>query len=199
MKILAFSDLHLASSRAADLVVASAEADLVIGAGDFCNRRHGLDDAMTMLAGISAAMVVVPGNAESAEELADAAPEGVHVLHGTGMTVDGLRLFGLGYGVPVTPFGDWSCDLTDAEAAELLDRCDTADILVAHSPPKGHGDLTSMGEAIGSAAIRDAIERLQPQLALCGHIHDSWGYRGSIGVTQIANLGPTVNWFEVAI
>ncbi len=197
MKVLAFSDLHLARSRAADLVAASAEADLVIGAGDYCKGRQGLDDAMAMLSDISAPLVLVPGNAESAEELADAAPDGVHVLHGTGMTLDGLRLFGLGYGVPVTPFGDWSCDLTEGEAAELLARCDGADILIVHSPPKGHGDTTSQGMSIGSVSIRDAIERLQPELAFCGHIHDSWGYRGQIGRTQVANLGPKVNWFEV--
>ncbi|MES0826197.1 metallophosphoesterase family protein [Ruegeria sp. SCP11] len=196
MRILAFSDLHMARNRAAEVVAASAEADLVIGAGDYCNMRQGLDEAMEMLSGITAPLVLIPGNAESAGELTDAAPEGVHVLHGTGMTVDGLRLFGLGYGVPVTPFGDWSCDMTDAEATELLDRCDGADILIAHSPPKGHGDVTSMGIAVGSVAVRDAIERLQPQFTFCGHIHDSWGYRGTIGRTQIANLGPRVNWFE---
>ncbi|WP_170361308.1 metallophosphoesterase family protein [Ruegeria arenilitoris] len=199
MRILAFSDLHMARNRAAEVVAASAEADLVIGAGDFCKARQGLDQAMAMLSGITAPFVMVPGNAESARELVEAAPEGDHVLHGTGMTLDGLRLFGLGYGVPVTPFGDWSCDLTEAEATELLDRCDAADILIAHSPPKGYGDVTSLGDAVGSVAVRDAVERLQPQLALCGHIHDSWGYRGNLGRTQIANLGPTVNWFEVTL
>ena len=42
MKILAFSDLHGAPSRAAELVEAAQEADLVLGAGDFCNHRNGL-------------------------------------------------------------------------------------------------------------------------------------------------------------
>lgn len=199
MRILAFSDLHMARNRATEVVKASVEADLVIGAGDYCNMRQGLDEAIMMLSGISAPLVLVPGNAESAQELTDAAPEGVHVLHGTGMTLDGLRLFGLGYGVPETPFGGWSCDLTDAEAAELLDRCDAADILIAHSPPKGFGDVTSSGDAVGSVAVRDAVERLQPQYVFCGHIHDSWGYRGSIGRTQVANLGPRVNWFEAIL
>lgn len=197
MKILAFSDLHLARNRAAELVAASADADLVIGAGDYCNGRQGLNQAMEMLAGITAPMVLVPGNAESAEELARAVPDGVHVLHGSGMTLDGVELFGLGYGVPVTPFGDWSCDLTEAEAEELLNRCDRADILVTHSPPKSCGDVTSQGLSVGSVAVRDAIERIQPEFAFCGHIHDSWGARGRIGRTQVANLGPTVNWFEV--
>ncbi|MEX0305759.1 MAG: metallophosphoesterase family protein [Ruegeria sp.] len=197
MKVLAFSDLHMARNRAAELVTASSEADLVIGAGDFCNMRQGLDEAMQMLSGISAPLVLVPGNAESADELVEATPEGVHVLHGSGMTLDGVRLFGLGYGVPLTPFGDWSCDLTEAEAAELLDRCDGADILIAHSPPKGYGDVTSQGASVGSTAVRDAVERIQPDFVFCGHIHDSWGYRGTLGRTQIANLGPTLNWFEV--
>ncbi len=197
MRILAFSDLHMARNRAAEIVTASTDTDLVIGAGDYCNMRQGLDEAMEMLTGISAPLVLIPGNAESAGELLDAVPEGVHVLHGTGMTLDGLRLFGLGYGVPPTPFGEWSCDMTEAEATELLDRCDATDILITHSPPKGHGDTTSMGEAVGSVSVLDAIERLQPQFSLHGHIHDSWGYRGTIGRTQVANLGPTINWFEV--
>ena len=197
MKILAFSDLHLARARAADLVAASAEADLVIGAGDFCNMRQGLDQAMQLLAGVAAPMVLVPGNAESADELRAAALPDMTVLHGTGTEIDGLRLFGLGYGVPPTPFGDWSCDLTEELAGQMLDNCSATDVLITHSPPKGLGDLTSGGISVGSVAIREAIERLQPKLALCGHIHDSWGQRGYLCATEVVNLGPTVNWFEV--
>ncbi len=197
MKILAFSDLHLARARAADLVAASAEADLVIGAGDFCNHRAGLDEAMEMLSGITAPIVAVPGNAESYQELTSAALPNMTVLHGTGTSQGDLSLFGLGYGVPVTPFGDWSCDLPNEEAATLLASCETADILVLHSPPKGVADLTSLDMSVGSTAIRDAIERIQPKLALCGHIHDSWGVTGRIGATQVVNLGPRPNWFEL--
>lgn len=199
MKILAFSDLHLASSRAADLVAASVDADLVIGAGDFCNGRMGLDQAMGMLAGITPPFVAVPGNAESAEELRQAALPGMTVLHGEAAGIGGLTIAGLGGGVPVTPFGSWSWDLTEAEAKALLDPLEAADILVTHSPPKGLADVTSNGLSVGSTAIRAAIVRLQPKLALCGHIHDSWGARGQIGSTMVANLGPKVNWFEVEI
>jgi len=53
MKIMAFSDLHMSRKRAAELVAASADADLVIGAGDFCNMRQGLEQAMGMLAGLA--------------------------------------------------------------------------------------------------------------------------------------------------
>lgn len=197
MKILAFSDLHHARRRAETLVEASSEADLVIGAGDFCNMREGLPEAMNLLGGIKAPMVVVPGNAESADELHDAAHAGTTVLHGSGTEIDGLRFFGLGYGVPVTPFGAWSCDLTEEFAADLLARCEAADVMILHSPPKGIADRTSGGVSVGSTAIFEAIERVQPTLALCGHIHDSWGQNGHIGRTRVVNLGPTPNWFEV--
>jgi len=197
MRILAFSDLHHARARAADIVAASAAADLVIGAGDFCNMRQDLAGAMALLSGIAAPMVVVPGNAESADELRAAAPHGVTVLHGENVRFDGLGLFGLGYGVPETPFGAWSCDLSEGAAAGLLAPCAAADILITHSPPKGVGDVTSGGVSVGSTAIRDAIERVQPALALCGHIHDSWGAEGVIGATRVVNLGPTVRWFEL--
>lgn len=197
MKILAFSDLHHSRARADALVAASHMADLVIGAGDFCNHRQNLPEAMNLLAGITAPMVVVPGNAESADELQEASHAGTHVLHGEAVAVAGLTLFGLGYAVPETPFGAWSCDLSEPQAAQMLDACQTADILVLHSPPKGVADRSSAGQSLGSTAIRDAIERIQPRLAVCGHIHDSWGVSGLIGTTPVHNLGPTENWFEL--
>ena len=197
MKILAFSDLHMARARARDIVAASREAELVIGAGDFCNMRQGLDEAMAMLSGIEVPTVLVPGNAESHAELTAAAPQKFTVLHGQGAEVNGLHIFGLGCAVPQTPFGGWSCDLTEQEAETLLSPCQRADLLVIHSPPKGIADETSTGLSVGSTAIREAIVRLQPKLALCGHIHDSWGREGTIGRSRIVNLGPTVHWFEV--
>ena len=197
MKILAFSDLHGSSKHAADLVAASTGADLVIGAGDFCNMRQGLDEAMALLSEITVPFVIVPGNAESYDELRAAVPENIEVLHGTATNIDGLSLFGLGYGVPPTPFGEWSCDLSEAQAAAMLATCGKADVLILHSPPKGVVDRTSAGQSVGSVSIHDAIARVQPKLAFCGHIHDSWGQTGLIGATKVHNLGPFVNWYEI--
>lgn len=196
-KILAFSDLHMAAGRAADIVAAAADADLVIGAGDFCNMRQDLDQALDMLAQITAPFVAVPGNAESAEELHAAALPGMTVLHGQGAERAGLRLFGFGGAVPETPFGGWSWDLSEAAAEAGLSIAQDIDILVTHSPPKGAGDQTGSGLSVGSTAILAAIERLQPKLAVFGHVHESWGYRGTIGQTGCANLGPRPHWFEV--
>jgi len=198
MKILAFSDLHMARARSAEIVKASTDADLVIGAGDFCNHRTGLDEAMEMLKDITTSMIVVPGNAESADELRAAARPNMTVLHAESTIHEGLTLFGLGYGIPTTPFGAWSCDLSEKEAEALLAPCTAADILILHAPPKGMADETSDGLSVGSTAIRDAISRIQPKLAVCGHIHDSWGSTGQIGATKVVNLGPRPNWFDIS-
>lgn len=177
----------------------SSKVDVAVGAGDLATVHRGLDDLISVLRRMTCPAVLVPGNGETTEELeaACAGWDAATVLHGSGSEVEGIRFWGLGGGVPVTPFGDWSCDLTEAEAAALLDRCDAADVLVLHSPPKGVADVTSSGQSVGSTAIRDAIERLQPRLAVCGHIHDSWGVEGRIGATRVVNLGPTPNWFEL--
>jgi len=194
-RILAFSDLHLARGRARAIVEAAGEADLIIGAGDFCTMRQGLEEAMALLWTLADKAIYVPGNAESAKELR-AATEAT-VLHGEATTVEGLKIFGLGYAVPVTPFGAWSCDLTEEEATAMLADMQNADILISHSPPRGVADVSGQGRQLGSAAVRAAIERDQPKLCLCGHVHDSWGVTGAIGATGVHNLGPTPNWFEV--
>ncbi|MEZ5768334.1 MAG: metallophosphoesterase family protein [Paracoccaceae bacterium] len=197
MKILAFSDLHISRARAADIVAASRVADLVIGAGDFGNMRKGVAEAMGLLAGIETHFVVVPGNNESLDELQAAAPEGAIVLHGNTVTIDGVTLYGIGGGIPVTPFGAWSWDLSELDAEELLAGAAGADVMISHSPPKGIADRTATGLSVGSTAVRDAAARVQPKLLVCGHIHDCWGEEGMIGETRVKNLGPTVNWFEI--
>ena len=51
MRVLAFSDLHHSARAARTIVAASRSADLVIGAGDFCNRRQALTGALELLRG----------------------------------------------------------------------------------------------------------------------------------------------------
>ena len=193
--LVAFSDLHCRRDLAGEILRAAADADLVIGAGDFGHMRKRTDETLGWLEPFADKAVYVPGNAESVEETR--AATSARVLHGAATEMAGLKIFGLGYGVPLTPFGSWSCDLTEAEAARLLSTMGKVDILVTHSPPKGVADKTSSGASVGSEAIRAAIERVQPRLALCGHIHDSWGVRDWIGTTEVVNLGPRPVFFEL--
>ncbi len=191
MKLLAFSDVHCDLGAAERLVERSGEADVVIAAGDFASVHSGLEPTIEALAQIGRPTLLVPGNNETEEALraACAGWDGATVLHGEGAEVDGVSFWGLGAGVPVTPW-DWSFDLDEQEAAVMLEDADGADVLIVHSPPFGHVDTSSAGEHLGSRAILQAIEASEPSLAVCGHIHESWGAESRMGPTRIVNLGP---------
>jgi uncharacterized protein len=191
VKLLAFSDLHTDLRQAEELVERSAAADVVIGVGDFASVHAGLEDTLDALRGIERPVILVPGNNETEGALREACRdwESATVLHGEGAEIAGLAFFGLGAGVPVTPW-EWSFDLTEQEAARMLKPCPEGCVLAAHSPPRGHVDL-SRGEHLGSESILRAIEAKRPRLALCGHIHEQWGQESRIGSTRVVNLGPT--------
>jgi Icc-related predicted phosphoesterase len=197
MKLLAFSDLHRDLGQAARLVEMSADADVVIGAGDFASVHEGLDETINALAAIEAPTVLVPGNNETEDALREAASawSAATVLHGGGAAIDGIDFYGLGAGVPVTPW-DWSFDLDDESAARMLASCPEGAVLVLHSPPQGHCDSNGGGDHFGSTALLEAIEEKAPTVAVCGHIHESWGCQSQIGTTPVHNLGPKGTWLE---
>ena len=197
MRVLAFSDLHCDLGRASDLVERSAEADVVVCAGDLASVHEGLEQTVAALRPIETPTVLVPGNNETDEALR-AACEGwpaATVLHGEDAEIAGLSFFGLGAGIPTTPW-DWSFDLDDAAAAEKLAPCPAGAFLVLHSPPYGHAD-SSNGRHLGSAAIAKAIAERRPRIAVCGHIHESWGERSEIEGTPVLNLGPDGHLIDV--
>ena len=197
MRLLLFSDLHRDTGAAADLVKRARAADAVVGAGDYSTVHRGLDEIISILQQIEAPTILVPGNNETTAELRQACSqwESVHVLHGNGVTVDGIEFYGLGGGVPVTPFGSWSYDFTEHEALALLSNFPARGVLVSHSPPKGLVDESSDGKNLGSTAVRDTVIAQNPLLVVCGHIHPSAGQQGMLGETSIVNAGPNgVEW-----
>lgn len=198
MKLLAFSDLHRDLEQAEKLVEMAAGADVVIGAGDFASVHEGLEEAIDALAAIEVLTVLVPGNNETEEALREAASgwNGATVLHGGGAEIEGVEFYGLGAGVPVTPW-EWSFDLNDEAATAMLAACPESAVLVLHSPPQGHCDEAGDGSHFGSEALLRAIEEKRPRLTVCGHIHESWGCESRVGDTPVRNLGPKGTWLEV--
>ena len=63
-------------------------------------------------------------------------------------------------------------------------------VFCPHAPPHGTAcDRLRSGEHVGSEALRALVEREQPHVVLCGHIHEARAtdrLRGS----QVANPGP---------
>jgi Icc-related predicted phosphoesterase len=192
MRLLLFSDLHRDTDAAASIVERAGDADVLVGAGDFAVQRRGIADVLDILRLVERPCVLVPGNGENDIELRDACKgwELAHVLHGSGVQIDGIDFYGLGAAVPVTPFGAWSFDLSESDAERLLSECPARAVLVSHSPPYGYGD-ESRGEHLGSRAVLEAMNRTRPRLLVCGHIHNSWGTRVEVRDTLVVNAGPT--------
>jgi len=199
MKLLLFSDLHCDHQAVERIVQASRAADVVIGAGDFATCRRGLQEVIDGLSRIDRPTILVAGNSESAEELQTACrnwPQ-ARVLHGSSTLVENQTFFGLGGAVPVTPFGEWSFDLSEEAACELLRDCPAGAVLVTHSPPFGAVDRDSRGRQLGSRAIRRVVDERLPRLVVCGHIHASGGQSVTLGSTTVINAGPTGMWWDV--
>jgi Icc-related predicted phosphoesterase len=81
-----------------------------------------------------------------------------------------------------------------AALAELGARAGPEALYVLHSPPRDTAcDQARARAHVGSRAIRAFVERLQPPLVLCGHIHESPGvsgaWRDAIGRTVVVNPG----------
>jgi Icc-related predicted phosphoesterase len=197
MRVLAFSDLHRDRDRAGRLVELAREVDVVLGVGDYASMHQGLESTIEALSAIAAPAVLVPGNAETDTELwqACAGWPSAHVLHGQALQLDGMQFFGLGGGIPPTPF-PWSFDLSEDEAAAKLGSCPEGAVLVVHSPPRGYVDKAH-GRHLGSRSVLEAIERTRPVLVVCGHIHQCWGGEAVIGTTPVVNVGPDGRLFEI--
>jgi Icc-related predicted phosphoesterase len=113
-------------------------------------------------------------------------PKSYHHLENTSCTVEGLRIFGTPY---CMPFGDWPYMLPEQRLKLIYDgiSIDT-DIIVSHGPPYGYRDGAARHwrgseddtkwpepEHTGSKELTKAIERINPRLVVCGHIHEAWG------------------------
>ncbi len=195
MRLLAFSDVHRDDRKARELADMAAEADVVVAAGDFASMHIGLDKLIDMLVVIETPTVLVPGNNETEEALREVCTgwKAATVLHGDAVTIEGVSFYGLGGGIPTTPW-DWSFDLSEEEAAAKLAAAPSGGVFVLHSPPKGYLDGP---RELGSEAILRAIETKRPSVAICGHIHEDGGKADRIGPTRLYNVGPAGTFIDL--
>ncbi|KAJ6442181.1 glycoside hydrolase [Purpureocillium lavendulum] len=130
-----------------------------------------------------------PQSSESCISLLTSSPSITYLAH-TSATVrltspDGPRTTFKVFGSPHAPrHGLWAFyyDADTPAAAALWDAVPPdADVVVTHTPPRGHRDATkpstpaAKGPAAGCEALRRALWRVRPRLAVCGHIHDGRG------------------------
>ena len=189
MKLLIFSDIH--GDKAALEKLMATDADYYFAAGDLGNFGRGLDELGPILEKRADRMYVIPGNHESAADIARFCGKyGFHDFHGQTVKIEGHVIAGLGYSNP-TPF-DTPGEYSEEELAERLAKFESAAprVLICHAPPK-NSKLDRAGEGLhfGSTAVRDFIERAQPAYFYCGHIHEAAGQSDTLGKTLGWNVG----------
>jgi Icc-related predicted phosphoesterase len=196
LRVAAVADLH---GHLPDV----PECDVLVIAGDITPVRdhrpafqaRWLDGPFrTWLDAVPATRVVaIAGNHDFVfEQAPESVPAGLRwtYLQDGGAVIDGVRF----WGSPWTPwFYDWAFNAPRDDADEtflegLYDAVpgDT-DVLVVHGPPAGFGDLTAGGARAGSRALLRLIDRIEPSLALFGHIHEDQG-RWTRGTSVLANV-----------
>jgi Icc-related predicted phosphoesterase len=70
-------------------------------------------------------------------------------------------------------------------------------IVLTHQPPRNSRDLIYNGERGGSIGLHRFVEEHQPDLLICGHIHEDRG-EAVIGSTKVINVGE-MRWGYYAI
>ena len=196
-KLLIFSDIHT-DWRTLERIL-SVEADFYIAAGDQATWGRGLDRCGQILRTRGEKVWVLPGNHESASQIATMCDEcGLNNLHRRDFTVGDWHVAGLGYSSP-TPF-DTPGEYTEKQIGEYLEPFAGLHplVLVCHAPPYGTAlDQVRPGLHAGSTAVRDFIQRVQPAHFFCGHIHEAEGVFIEIGRTQARNVGKKAYLLEL--
>jgi hypothetical protein len=189
LRLLVFSDIHNDWKTLEHLL--SVEADYYIAAGDQVTWSKGIERCGQILRARGDKVYVLPGNHESAEQVAGmCARHGLHNFHERHFQAGRWHVAGLGYSNP-TPFntpGEYS----EPQIADRLARFAELDplVLICHAPPYGTPlDQIRPGLHAGSRSIAEFIERRQPAWFLSGHIHEAEGATVEIGRTRARSVG----------
>jgi uncharacterized protein len=187
-KILAAGDFHGDSSAAKRLAekAEKEKVDLVILTGDIT----GLVDTKNLLKPFvdkKEKVVFVPGNWESSELssfLSDL--YNIKDLGKNYVVYDNVGIFGVG-----SP--DWKLSLNEKKTFEKLEREFEKiknlekKIMVSHI--HAADTIAEFSGFPGSKGVRKAIEKLQPDLFISGHIHEAEGLSDRIGRTKVISVG----------
>jgi len=189
LRLLIFSDIHNDWKTLERLL--DVEADFYIAAGDQVTWGKGIERCGEILASRAEKMYVLPGNHESADQVAGmCARHGLHLFHERHFSVGKWHVAGLGYSSP-TPF-DTPGEYSEPQLADRLHRFGEFNplVLICHAPPYGTAlDQVRPGLHAGSRSIREFIEKCQPAYFFCGHIHEAEGVVVQMGKTRAQNVG----------
>lgn len=194
MKLLAFTDIHGAYDRVDDVMRREKDFDGVVIGGDLTTRGADEEAAAVLdrLGRHGRPLFVVAGNMDAPSF--DRLFEGLGVgINGRGLLLNDVGFFGVS-GSPFTPMHT-PYEISEEEIARRAERgyqevrSARVTVFVPHAPPhKSALDALFLGRHVGSTAVREFIQKHQPDVVVCGHIHEARGI-DRIGRSQIVNCG----------
>jgi Icc-related predicted phosphoesterase len=196
LRIAYFVDVHGRFDAVHAALDAIGPVDALVVGGDLTNAGTAdeVEVAVEAWRPLAPTLLAVAGNMDS-PAIDDRLVELGVSLDGVGVVLSGdVGLHGVSASGP-TPL-DTPHELSEVELERRArsGHAHVADcrvrIFCPHSPPHATGcDRLRSGEPVGSRSLRAFVETAQPDLVLCGHIHESRG-EDRIGRARIANPGP---------
>ena len=194
MKIIGLTDIHGRTGYSEQLLEQIRGADVVAIAGDITN-FGGYSEAEAIIdtiASINGSIIAVHGNCDKRGVVDFLATRQINI-HAVSRTIDDVQFLGLG-GSNKTPFHT-PHEYSDGDMKEILEAFPQSPrarfhVFISHAPPfKSKLDRMFLGIHVGSKPVREYIEASQPDIVLCGHIHEARGI-DRIGKTIVINPGP---------
>ncbi|OIO41110.1 hypothetical protein CO154_02800 [Candidatus Pacearchaeota archaeon CG_4_9_14_3_um_filter_31_7] len=203
-KILAAGDLHGDLSLVYKLAEKAERenVDLVILAGDLTMAEASTDNIIGPFLKKGKKVLFIPGNHESfatADFLGEVYKPNAKNIHDYSFKFNNIGIFGVGGTTNIGP----AVPITEEEMFNLLKRGServkdlAKKIMVTHIHPSDT-KMEKMSRIVSpSRAVRKAIEQLQPDFALCSHVHEADGLEEQIGKTRLINVGRRGKIIEV--
>ncbi len=200
LKILAAGDFHGDSSLAERLAnqADKEKVSLVILNGDIVEDENPITGVIGPFLNKNKKVIIIPGNHES-PATAEFLKEHYNIfnLHGYYMIYKNVGIFGCGgANVGLT-------QVTDEEMIEILKRGfekvkhAKTKVMVTHIHPAGTAMEKFSRFVTGSKGLTKAIYELQPDIVVCGHVHEAEGIEEKLGKTRVINVGKKGRILEV--
>jgi Icc-related predicted phosphoesterase len=203
MKILAFTDIH-GSYKKVEEIIKLEHAGVVVIGGDLTNvgSIKEAEIAINLFQSVSKILLAITGNMDLPKH------DGLFSQMGISLNGKGVIINGVGYfGASASPFSPLLTpnEISEETILKLLKqgyqhiKDAKIKIMLSHAPPYGSKvDITHSGIHVGSTAVRDFIEDEQPNVVICGHIHEARG-QDVLGKTKIVNCGQAAKGYYASV